>query len=144
MSTLANSTLSHTYATVPTFTDTMIGYSASNNTLITGSITAGVNVVAQINITKPGIYYCEGNFVVTVNADCLVGASLSTGSSSFNPNTYVTTYAIYAASNAIQSASVFTITGTSTTLYLLASSGVSANPQDGTASVPFIKYTRIA
>ena len=141
-SALSKETLSYTYTTVPTFTNTMVGYSNSNNTLIASSVsTTAVNVLS-ITIAKPGVYLCEGNLGASwVASPSYFYCSLSTNSATENINSMVNLHVISSSVTFYTHiTSVITISNANTTLYFVCRSvNVDASTQNG-----FIKYTRIA
>jgi len=141
-SALSNSSLAYTYTTVPTFTNTMVGFSEFTATggdpvaLTTGTIVT----VLSITISQSGIYLCEAT--IAVNTGITVGVSLSTNAGVMNDNN-TTQVDIGGTGNTIylHTTAVLTISG-GTTLYCLARSvGAASAVLAGTG---YLKYTRIA
>ena len=147
-SALSKETLSYTYTTVPTFTNTMVGYSASSTTVLqTPSPGTGLPFnVLSITIANPGVYLCEGNLCYSAidNGFTPIQCSLSINSAAFNTSNQVSGIldgfnSDIRSNNYIQTTAVITIATTNTILYCV---GQSENYQANMTG--FIKYTRIA
>jgi hypothetical protein len=144
-SALSNSTLSYTYTTVPTFNNTMVGYSDSNNTLLATLTTSGATAinVLSIQIDNPGVYLCEGSIAYSTNTSQMyVFCSLSTVSATLDTNNEVNVFtsAETQTNLFLRTTAVITISTNPTTLYCVGQSGYA----NQTIAYGFIKYTRIA
>ena len=144
-SALSKESLAYTYTTVPSFTNTMVGFSASNNTLLVTTITT-TNAFDALSITidNPGVYLCEGTIEYQATPIYNVVCSLSTTSATLNNTNKASarTSGTISINTNVPVTTIITIAAANTTLYCVGQCQNSSPTL--TISSGFIKYTRIA
>jgi len=143
-SALSNETLSYTYTTVPTYTNTMVGYSQSNLNVGVVTLPPGESTnLLSTTIVNRGIYLCQAKFSFEALAGNTVGISLSTTSSTMNNDHTTQIYiSTTGATTYLNTTAVITISAANTVLYCVGRSVTSGVTQPSGAV--YLKYTRIA
>jgi hypothetical protein len=139
-SALSKESLSYTYTTVPTYTNTMVGFSNSTTTLTTTNVNVASTNVLSISITNPGIYLCEGNIGFTLNPGNTLTISLNTTSATAN-NTNASAIDIGTGNSKFLGTRAVITISTASTLYFIVSA---VNAQSSSITSGYLKYTRIA